>query len=190
MLFYSLLLAVKTCQTLWRCKTEKTNERKGFKHDYTPARPYETMKLLHVLPPRSRNPFFRNEIFSFPFAQTWMFYYHWTWTFFLFFASRASLVLRWVQQSSGTCFNCSITCIWIQLRLHNNLILISTDFLMETLRSRMMTSRNTIFFLFLDCEFTLSTYFYRVIRQIFYEKRKRKLPCDGLFSRFPFHFIF
>lgn len=54
----------------------------------------------------------------------------------------------------------------------------------------MMTSRNTIFFLFLDCEFTLSTYSFRVIRQIFYEKRKRKLPCDGLFSRFPFHFIF
>ena len=109
---------------------------------------------------------------------------------FLFFASRVSLVLRWVQQSSGTCFNRWVTCIWMQLRLHNNLILISMDFLMETLRSRMMTSRNTFFFLFLDCEFTLSTYSFRVIRQIFYEKRKRKLPCDGLFSRFPFHFIF
>lgn len=67
---------------------------------------------------------------------------------FLFFASRVSLVLRWVQQSSGTCFNRWVTCIWIQLRLHNNLILISMDFLMETLWSRMMTSRNTIFFSF------------------------------------------
>lgn len=109
---------------------------------------------------------------------------------FLFFASRVSLVLRWVQQSSGSCFNRWVTCIWIQLRLHNNLILISMDFLMETLRSRMMTSRNTIFFPFPWFRIHIIDVLFRVIRQIFYEKRKRKLPCDGLFSRFPFHFIF
>lgn len=110
---------------------------------------------------------------------------------FLFFASRASLVLRWVQQSSGTCFNRWVTCIWMQLRLHNNLMFWSVwTSWWRPWDLGWWHQGIQFFFLFLDCEFTLSTYSYRVIRQICYEKRKRKLPCDGLFSRFPFHFIF